>query len=122
MNQNQSTVLIAEDMESQRELYEDFLNENGYKILTACNGVEALKIIENQKVDLVVTDAKMPEMNALDIVPRIRILRPGLPIIVVTAYPVLVDAFADQIFKVEAIFLKPVSLDDLLKKVKELLP
>jgi CheY-like chemotaxis protein len=121
MTANQKTVLVAEDMESSLMLYTDVLEEAGYQVVKAKNGVEALDAISKQPVDLLLTDAKMPEMNALDIIPRIRALKPEMPIIVVTAYPVLAEAFHNREFKVEALFLKPVQITDLLKKIEELL-
>ena len=72
-------------------------------------------------LDLVVTDAKMPEMNALDIIPRIREEQPGVPIIIVTGYPTLREAFENESYRVEAFFLKPVVIKDLLGKIAELL-
>jgi DNA-binding response OmpR family regulator len=79
-------IMIIEDNEEMRSLLKDFLEEEGFKIDSVSNGVDALGRLSRGYFDLVVTDIRMPGLSGLDILPKIRRLNPGAPIIVMTAY------------------------------------
>ncbi len=68
-NDNQEhTILVVDDMQSIHTIMRKILNVNNYNILDAYNGKEAIRIIENKKVDLIITDIEMPEMNGFGLV------------------------------------------------------
>lgn len=79
-------ILIIEDDEEMRSLLRDFVEEEGYEADTVGNGYEAFRKLVKEPFDLVVTDVRMPGLTGLDILPRIRKLQPGIPIIVITAF------------------------------------
>jgi two-component system, NtrC family, response regulator PilR len=79
-------VMIIEDDKEMRSLLKDFFEEEGFETDSASNGVDALRMLSKDHFDLVITDIRMPGLTGLDILPRIRRLKPEIPIIVMTAY------------------------------------
>lgn len=79
-------ILIIEDDEEMRSLLRDFVEEEGYEADTVGDGYEAFRRLVKEPFALVVTDVRMPGLTGLDILPRIRKLQPGIPIIVITAF------------------------------------
>ena len=79
-------IMIIEDDEEMRSLLKDFFEEEGFETDSVSNGVDALRMFSKDHFDLVITDIRMPGLTGLDILPRIRRLKPGTPVIVMTAY------------------------------------
>ncbi len=79
-------TMILEDDEEMRSLLKDFFEEEGFEVASVSNGVDALGKLSEDHFDLVITDIRMPGLTGLDILPRIRRLKPVTPIIVMTAY------------------------------------
>jgi two-component system, NtrC family, response regulator PilR len=79
-------IMIIEDDKEMRSLLKDFLEEEGFETDSASNGVDALQVLSKDHFDLVITDIRMPGLTGLDILPRMRRLKPEIPIIVMTAY------------------------------------
>lgn len=81
------TILIAEDDDLNFSLFYISLRETGVKILHAENGQQAIDLCrEHPEIDLIIMDGMMPAMNGFDATRLIRIFRPELPIILLTAY------------------------------------
>lgn len=80
------TLLFVEDEDDLIEIISDTLTKLESNFLTAGNGQEALEILSDNKVDIVVTDINMPVMNGLDMIESIRKLYPTLPVIVMSAH------------------------------------
>jgi len=78
--------MIIEDDEEMRSLLKDFPEEEGFETDSVSNGADALRKLSKDHFDLVITDIRMPGLTGLDILPRIRRLKPETPIIVITAY------------------------------------
>jgi two-component system cell cycle sensor histidine kinase/response regulator CckA len=119
----EGTILLVEDEEGLRQLNARGLTSRGYTVLEAGNGVEAIEVLEKHggKVDLVVSDVVMPEMDGPTLLRELRIRNPTLKIIFVSGYAE--DAFqkhlpADGQF---AFLAKPFTLKQLVNEVKETL-
>ncbi|HEX4408504.1 MAG TPA: response regulator [Xanthobacteraceae bacterium] len=119
----EGTILLVEDEEGLRQLNARGLASRGYTVLEAGNGVEAIDVLEStsSKVDLVVSDVVMPEMDGPTLLRELRSRDPGLKIIFVSGYAE--DAFqkhlpADGQF---AFLAKPFTLKQLVNAVKETL-
>jgi len=121
MDPHQYTVLVAEDEEASRFLYEEELKDEGYRVRTAENGLQVLGTLEDFPVDLLVTDVKMPDMHAIEMVPRVRQDFPDLPILVVSAFKGMEDDFTLKEARVAAYFTKPVNIELLKGKIREIL-
>ncbi|MFH1148510.1 MAG: response regulator [Pseudomonadota bacterium] len=79
-------ILIVDDEESIHLLYREELEEEGYQVLSAMDGEEALRIFETTPVDLVVLDINMPGMKGIDVLRQIKAKKPTLPVILSSAY------------------------------------
>ena len=121
MNPADYTIVVAEDEEASRFLYEEELGEVGYRVLSAENGLQVLGYLEDEKVDLLLTDVKMPDMNALELIPRVRAEFHDLPILVVSAFKAMENEMSLKDANISGFFAKPVNLDALRFKVKEIL-
>ena len=84
-----ATVLVVDDDSAVRELVTALLKGNGHSVLAAANGLEALMVYSSYRarIDLVVTDVDMPQMNGIELVNRIRALDPSKRIIVMSGRP-----------------------------------
>ncbi len=80
------TILIVDDEKNYPPIISSILEEEGYETLVANNGLAALEIINNSDIDLVLTDMKMPLMDGIALLERIKISDPDLPVIMMTAY------------------------------------
>jgi len=89
-------VLIVEDSADMRDLMQLLLEESGYQTLTAADGREALKYIEDDRefIDLVITDVQMPEVTGHEILTAVRARRGETPVIVITAFGSVEQAVA----------------------------
>ena len=113
-----ATILLAEDEAVNLITTKIFLERRGYKVLTATTGAEALRILQNQHVDLVVMDVQMPEMDGVEATKRIReskseSMPSDIPIVAMTAYALTGDRerFIGQ--GMTDYLAKPVDLDEL---------
>jgi len=82
-----ATLLIADDNMDIRELYKMEFECEGYAVVTAADGVEALEMTKIHCPDLVILDIGMPEKDGLEVIGEISRLNGGTPVIVNTAYP-----------------------------------
>ena len=80
------TILVVDDDASIRESFEKILKRTGYEVLTAENGEEALDIIRQQSVDLVLSDLRMPKMGGLKLLKASKTLSPEIEVILMTAF------------------------------------
>ena len=112
-------ILLVENEEGQRLLYEQELNEEGYLVLWARNGKEALQYLEESPFDLVVLDIVMPEMDGLEVLAKIVSRYKKMPVILHTAYAHYKNDFMTWL--ADAFVVKSSDLSVLKKTVKELL-
>ena len=80
------TILVVDDEESIRKLVATFLSKLGHSCLTAIDGVDALHKMKGNKIDAVITDVKMPNMDGITLTSKISIQYPGLPVMIMTAF------------------------------------
>jgi DNA-binding response OmpR family regulator len=112
-------ILLVENEEGQRQLYEQELNEEGYLVLWARNGKEALQYLEESPCDLVILDILMPEMDGLEALAKIVSRYKKMPVILHTAYAHYKNDFMTWL--ADAFVVKSSDLSVLKKTVKELL-
>ncbi len=80
------TILIVDDEKNYPLILSAVLQEEGFETLTANSGQEALKVLDLSDVDLVLTDMKMPKMDGIELLQKIKSDKPELPVIMMTAY------------------------------------
>lgn len=111
-------ILVVDDDAHILRLYKEELQEEGYDVVVASTGEEALGIFEKEEPDLVTLDILMPDIDGISLLRRMKEMRPRLPIIMSTAYDYR-DDFA--VWASEAYLVKSADLEELKSKVKELL-
>ena len=79
-------LLLVDDEELVRVGTGEMLRELGHEVLEACDGEQALNMLGDKAFDVVVTDYKMPRMDGAKLAERIRAVKPGLPILLITGY------------------------------------
>ena len=88
-----STILLVEDEKNQRELYRMELEDEGYRVVMAADGREAIRKVEEEHPDLVVLDLRMPRMDGIETLGRMMDLNARLPVIIHSAYENFKDNF-----------------------------
>jgi CheY-like chemotaxis protein len=114
-----ATILFADDEESIRLLYREEFEEAGYAVLLAANGLEALEKFAQAWPDLLVVDIKMPGMDGIELVRRVRELNSDVPVILCTAYGEYRQNLGT--WASDEYIVKSANLDGLFNKVAELL-
>ena len=96
-----------------------FLEEKGYIVMTACSGDEAVKLVEQQSFDLIFLDENMPGMSGLETLNVIKLLNPGLPVIMITKSEE--EDIMDEAIgaKISDYLIKPVKPNQLLLSIKK---
>lgn len=118
------TILLAEDHADSREMLAVMLEMDGYRVVRAEDGIEALDLAREVRPDLIITDVNMPRMNGIDLIKAIRNAGNGLsavPIIAVTAYGSSFCLEAREAGANEAI-AKPLGYEQVQEAVVQLLP
>jgi CheY-like chemotaxis protein len=81
------TILVVDDEPENRRIYSEILSDLGYRVIDEPDGASALSDIrQGEKIDLVITDYKMPGMNGLELVATLRNILPSIPVLMLTAY------------------------------------
>ena len=114
-----STLLVVEDNLHQRLLYEEELRGEGYSVLTAADGREALEVAQREHPDLVLLDINMPVMDGLDTLGKLLEVDHRIPVIIHTAYPGYQDSFTS--WSADAYVMKNSDLTELKQTVQRLL-
>ncbi len=112
-------LLIVEDDVNQRALYEEEMRDEGYDVVTASDGRQALQVAADAHPDLVIMDVNMPVMDGLDTMSRLIEADRHVPVIIHTAYESYKDSFAS--WSADAYIVKSGDLSNLKGKVRELL-
>ena len=112
-------ILVVEDEEGLRFLYKEELEAEGYEVLTAQNGREAIQQLEEGKPDLIILDIVMPVMDGMEALGRIVGKERKIPIILNTSYPGYRRDFMS--WAADAYVTKSTDLGELKDKVRKLL-
>lgn len=92
MHKVSATLLIIDDDEVVRESLAAYLEDSNFKVLQALNGLQGLQIFESEQPDLVICDLRMPQIDGLELIRRIRQTASETPIIVLSGAGVMSDA------------------------------
>ncbi|MFA5982721.1 MAG: sigma-54 dependent transcriptional regulator [Methylococcaceae bacterium] len=110
-------VLIVEDDIALCEALSDTLEIQGYRVITASNGIEALKHLVSKTVRLVLSDVQMPVMDGFALLHNIQLKHPGLPVLLMTAYGTIPKAVEAMQTGAVDYLIKPFEADTLINKV-----
>jgi len=114
-----ATILVVEDDKNQRLLYEQELKLEGYEVVTASDGKDALEKIQEQLPNLIIMDINMPKMDGIETMGKILGKNKEIPVIINTAYSNYKDNFMS--WAADAYIVKSSNLSELKNTVKEVL-
>lgn len=115
-------VLIVDDQFGIRILLSEVLQKEGYQTFQAANGVQALEITRKDPPDLVLLDMKIPGMDGIEILKRMKKIDPDIRVIIMTAYGELDTIQESKDLGALAHFAKPFDIDDIRKAVRKYIP
>ena len=114
------TILVIDDEPGYRALLSSDLSKLGYSVLTAASGPVALKVLDENQVDMIITDMKMSPMDGLDTVVAIRKAYPYVPIVLMTGYALEERVQAAMGYEVNTCLRKPFGIQEMRNVVKTL--
>jgi two-component system response regulator FlrC len=107
-------ILVVEDDPNLREAIVDSLMLKGHEVQDVCNGVEAIKVIAQSSLDIILSDINMPEMDGLQLLAHIKKHQPWLPMILMTAYGDVGQAVKAMQLGANDYLMKPFEVQELL--------
>ncbi len=113
------TILVVDDEKNYLLVLSAVLEEEGYEVLTALSGAEALEICKTSDIDLVLTDMKMPEMDGIALLERVKAGDPDLPVIMMTAHGTVDKAVEAMQKGAYSYILKPFDNDRMVLYAKK---
>jgi DNA-binding NtrC family response regulator len=115
------TILVADDESLARKNICRILEEEGYRVHEASDGRAALETVENVDFDLVLTDLRMPEVDGLTILKKVREMSPQTLVVLMTAFASVDTAVEALRLGAQDYILKPVAFEEVLRKVQRLI-
>lgn len=115
-------VLVVDDTKNIKNLLTTCLTVNGYSVLTASNGSEAIQMLKANEVDLVFLDIKMPEISGTEVLKRVRGMGIDTPVIIMTAFATVKNAFECTKLGAVMYLQKPFTSDKVKAILKEVEP
>ena len=121
MTNSLARILVAEDETSLNDLLQDALRMNGYETISAKHGLEALRLIREEKPDLVILDINMPQLDGFGVIEKLRNENNNVPVIVLTARDQKDDKSIGFGLGADDFVTKPFGLEELLMRVTAVL-
>lgn len=114
-------ILLAEDDNELRKLYARVLVKNGYEVVEARDGQEAMDALEQKSVDLVITDIMMPRKDGYEFISELREIGFTIPVLMITAKDKFTDLQLGFLSGTDDYMIKPINLNEMLIRVQALL-
>jgi len=111
-------ILIVDDDQNILRLYKEELEEEGYNIVIASNGQEAIELFEKENPDIVTLDIQLPDIDGIKLLRQMKEKRPRMPIIMSTAFDYRDDF---SVWASEAYIVKSADLSELKATIKKLI-
>ena len=118
---NKDKILLVEDDSTLSFIIQDALKREGFEVSTASNGDSGLKTFQEFQPDLIIADVMMPKMDGFDMVRRIRVKAPAIPILFLTARTSLEDVVKGFELGANDYIRKPFQILELVVRIKALL-
>jgi two-component system response regulator (stage 0 sporulation protein F) len=115
-------ILIVDDQYGIRILLNEIFQKEGYQTFQAANGVQALSIVAKETPDLMILDMKIPGMDGLEILRRVKKTNPEINVIIMTAYGELDMIHEAMDLGAITHFAKPFDIDEIREVVRKELP
>lgn len=114
-------LLLVDDDPGLLKLLGLRLTSEGYSVETAASGLEGLRVLGREQIDLIISDLRMDEMDGMQLFSEIQKVQPGLPVIILTAHGSIPDAVAATQQGVFSFLTKPVDKDALYQAIDDAL-
>lgn len=114
-------LLIVDDEQKIREMICKYANYEGFSVVEAANGIEAINKVQSETIDLVVIDIMMPEMDGFSACKKIKELKPTLPIIMLSALGEEYDRIHGFDLGIDDYVVKPFSGKELMMRIQAIL-
>ncbi len=114
-------ILVVDDEESLREICRDALEDEGYQVLEATDGRDALKVIAASNIDLIISDLRMPEMNGFELLEKIKEKQLDIDFLIMTGFATIETAVDCMKLGAADYLPKPFKINHLLVKVSKVL-
>ncbi|MEO6315443.1 MAG: response regulator transcription factor [Chitinophagaceae bacterium] len=121
MSNNETVILLVEDEENLHEALKLNLELEGYQVVSAMDGMQALKALQNQYFDLMILDIMLPEMDGIEVLESIRIQNNALPVLILSAKNTSADRVMGLKKGADDYLTKPFNLEELLLRVQKLI-
>ena len=115
------TVLAVDDEESILSLFKDALLMEGFKVITTTDSYLAIQHVAEKDISIVFTDLFMPELDGFEILKRIRILNPALPVFFMTGKGSLQSIAEAERAGISGYIVKPFKIEDVISLIHKLL-
>ena len=115
-----SKILVVDDEAPIRELVRFYIEKEGYIMIEAANGIEALNLFENEYIDLAVVDVMMPKMDGWELVSELKQIR-DVPVVMLTAMGESKDKLKGFDLGVDDYVVKPFDPDELMARIRTIL-
>ena len=112
-------ILVIDDDENIRKVLETILEDEGYIVETAETAKKGIEVSEKAFYDLALIDVRLPDMEGIDLLSKLRNTKPKMRKIIVTGYPTLQNAVAAVNKGAEAYVMKPFEVDKILQTIRE---
>ncbi len=111
-------ILIVDDEQLQRDMLQGFLQKQGFDVVSAADGREALHLFMDRPFELVLLDHRMPDMNGDEVLAKIKAINPRVRAIMITAFGAVDTAVRVMQLGADDFLEKPVELEELLAKIR----
>ena len=110
---NNFSILIVDDEDAQRSVLKGYLEKKGYRIFSASSGNEGIKTVQNNIIDIILSDFKMPDKTGLEVLEEVKKINPEISFVILTAYGTIENAVKAMRLGAFDYISKPVDLDEL---------
>src|SRR6195952_2621464 len=121
MSNQDTIILLVEDEENLHEALKLNLELEGYQVVSAMDGMQAIKALQNQYFDLMILDIMLPEMDGIEVLETIRIQNNELPVLILSAKNTSADRVLGLKKGADDYLTKPFNLEELLLRVQKLI-
>ncbi|MFX0102970.1 MAG: response regulator [Candidatus Hodarchaeota archaeon] len=119
-NQEKKNILVVDDESGIRETLKDILQDEGYNVVIAADGSEAVEIARNERFDVALIDFIMPGINGVDTLRELKVIQPGLKVMMMTAFAEKEKLNRAMESGASCIFEKPLDIKRLLSYIGEI--
>lgn len=114
-------ILVVEDDKNLRKLITTYLQRNKYNTYEATNGEEALNVLDQSYIDLIVSDIMMPKMDGYELIKLLREAKYDVPILIITAKSEIEDKKEGFLLGADDYMVKPIDIEEMLLRIQVLL-